>query len=216
MGLAVNNSVGSLPLVPRYAVLGDGNTEKHYIHLMCRYERITNVVALPKLPRNQPQTISALYQWIQNNSRGYTNFFWIIDLDAIFKETKEQEKKSTLESFQSVYVNLGKHPTIIPIINHPCLEYWFLLHFQLPSKHFDCYDSSIGQKMDSELLQYMPNYIKAKKRYYKFKNKEDIYTALKPYLSNARKRSKSISFDLNNPFQNLSEMYKIFDELKIP
>ncbi|WP_394801476.1 RloB domain-containing protein [Belliella filtrata] len=105
---------------------------------------------------------------------------------------------------------MKKHENVIVIINNPCLEFWFLLHFENSSKFFDT-----CAKAETKLKQYLKDYEKTQK--YFTKQDSDIYLKLKPYLQDAITNSQKLGqFDQNDPYKALCEMYLLFqaDELK--
>jgi len=64
------------------------------------------------------------------------------------------------------------------IVNNPCLEYWFLLHFDPSGKTYrNCDEVTV------KLKRHLRDYEKSE-RYFKKKD-NDIYIRLKPYLRNA-------------------------------
>ncbi|GHU62272.1 hypothetical protein FACS1894123_02920 [Bacteroidia bacterium] len=135
--------------------------------------------------------------------------FWIIDLDNISKETNEAKKgeMTALQQFKEHYRQVPEN--VIVIINNPCLEFWFLLHYKQTTKYFATY-SDLGK----ELKKHLPNYQKTEK-YFK-KSRQDIYQHLKPLLETAINNAKQTgNFDFDNICKGISEMHKIFEKLQI-
>ena len=93
-------------------------------------------------------------------------------------------------------------------MNNPCLEYWFLLHFQKTNKVFTaCTDA------EKQVSQHLEGYEKTEKF---FKKDNDIYKQLKPYLQTARKNATALgSFDTHNHSKAMCEMPLLFQELKL-
>ncbi len=90
------------------------------------------------------------------------------------------------------------------LINNPCLEIWFLLHFKFTSKPFkDCSET------ENMLKRYLSDYEKSQKYY---KNRRlDIYKRLRIYLQKAIKNGKKLgTFDFKNMESPKAEIYKIF------
>jgi hypothetical protein len=95
------------------------------------------------------------------------------------------------------------------IVNNPCLEYWFLLHFKQTSKYYETY--AILEKL---LKKYLPDYDKSEK-YYK-NSRQDIYQRLKSYLKAAIDNAGRLGeFDFANTETGIAEMYKLFNEDEI-
>lgn len=108
--------------------------------------------------------------------------------------------KTRKEIYRKIYV----------IVNNPCLEYWFLLHFEnLGRTYKNCGD------VTTKLKRYLPGYDKSA-RYFKKKD-NDIYIRLKPYLRTAINNAKALgSFEKENPEKGMCEMHEFFlcDEFK--
>ena len=90
------------------------------------------------------------------------------------------------------------------IVNNPCLEFWFLLHFIQTSKYYRrCSD------VTRVLKKYLNGYEKTEKFFKKRDN--DIYLRLKPYLQKAIQNAAAIDvFDSENPEKAICEMYELF------
>lgn len=92
-------------------------------------------------------------------------------------------------------------------MNNPCLEFWFLLHYEQTLKYFATYSD-----LKKELNKHLPDYQKTEKY---FKNsRQDIYQHLKSNLATAINNAiLTGTFDFNNTHKGLSEMHKVFNEL---
>jgi len=128
----------SIPILSkqRVAFVVDGNCESWYIQMLKRNERSISVNLEPKIP--QKKKLSEQYKMVLDLSLDYDNVFWIIDFDVINSETRSKKKgiKTPLQEFNEYFDQIEndyKHIKII--INNPCLEYWFLLHFESTSKY---------------------------------------------------------------------------------
>ncbi len=147
------------------------------------------------------------------SGKEFTKVFWVIDLDTVIKETTESPKgkKSPIITFKDFRADLiNNYPNVVVIVNNPCLEFWFLLHFEKTSKYYDtCYSA------EKQLKRYLKNYEKTRKFFMKENN--DIYMKLKPKIQTAIHNSLALgSFDDQNPKKAMSEMELLFqsDELK--
>lgn len=98
-----------------------------------------------------------------------------------------------------------KYPNIKIIINSPCLEFWFLLHFEENIDIFEnCNEATVLLK--KHLIAYK------KKQKYFTKQDDDIYLKLKPNLENALNNANALAlFDTKNPYKGLSEMQLFFE-----
>ncbi len=199
-------------VVPTYAIVVDGETEIWYFQMLKRNERQLKINIEPKLP--QKKSVKEQYQFVKELSKQeYSRVFWIIDFDKIIKETREtpKGKKSSLQTLIEQRQKLLKkeYKNVTVIIINPCLEFWFLLHFEKTSKQFDaCY------KAETDLKKYLKDYEKTQKYFTKPDN--DIYLKLKPHLKTAITNSSSLGvFNIDAPSKALSEMFLLFqtDEL---
>jgi hypothetical protein len=191
---------------PSFAIVVDGETEVWYFQMFKRNERSINVSIEPKIP--QRKKLSDQFITVETLSQDYTKVFWIIDIDVILKETKEAKagKKSQLDLFLEYKKIVDeKHPNIKIIINSPCLEFWFLLHFEKKIDTFkNCNEATLLLK--KHLVGYK------KKQTFFTKQNNDIYLKLKPHLEKALNNAKELElFNTKNPYKGLSEMQLFFE-----
>lgn len=183
-----------------FAFVVDGDTEVWYLQMLKRNERNLNINIEPKLPSKK--SIKEQFKMVQSLANDYTQVFWIVDYDVIIKETKESKKGT--ESSEQLFIRLRKKiqkkDNVVVIINNPCIEYWFLLHFKKTSKFYvDC------NSAEKHLKQYLKGYEKSRKYFTKQDN--DIYLKLRRNLNNAIQNSKKISkFNKLNTNRAVCEM----------
>ena len=198
----------NIPTKQSFAVVVDGETEYWYLQMLKHNE--------PDIPFNikpqilQKKNIKQQYELVTDLSEEeYDKVFWIVDLDVLLKEEREKRNStSPLQQFLNYYKSLSKQKKIVVIVNNPCLEYWFLLHFQKTNKVFTaCTDA------EKQVSQHLEGYEKTEKF---FKKDNDIYKQLKPYLQTARKNATALgSFDTYNHSKAMCEMPLLFQELKL-
>ena len=191
-----------------FAVVVDGETEYWYLQMLKHNE--------PNIPFNikpqilQKKNIDQQYGLVKDLSEEeYNKVFWIVDLDVLLKEEREKKSNpSSLQKFLSYWQQLSKQNKVVVIVNNPCLEYWFLLHFQKTNKVFTaCTDA------EKQVSQKLKGYEKTKKF---FKKDNDIYKQLKPYLQTAKENATALgSFDTYNHSKAMCEMPLLFQELKL-
>jgi len=194
---------------PSFAVVVDGETEIWYLQMLKRNERNIRVSIKPEIPNKK--SVKEQYNLVcELSGKEFTKVFWIIDLDTVINEVLKG-KKSSLEIFDEYRTDLSKnyHNVVVIVIN-PCLEFWFLLHFEKTSKYFDtCYSA------ETQLKRHMRNYEKAQKFF--TKQNDDIYLKLRPNLKTAIENSIALgNFDNQNPKNAMCEMELLFqsEELK--
>ena len=198
---------------PTFVFVVDGETEFWYIQMLKRNERHINLKVEPKIPNKK--TVEAQYSQVVDLSKSeYSKVFWLVDLDTIIKESNEvpKGKNTPLSTFISLRKKLmQEHQNVEVIVNNPCLEFWFLLHFKNTSRFFDtCI------KAETELKKYLNDYEKTQKYFTKQGN--DIYLRLKQHLKTAILNADGLgSFDSDEQTKAVCEMSALFqtNELRV-
>ena len=187
------------------AVIADGQTEQWYLECVKKHYRggsLRGVNIAPKLP--QKKQIDELVSLAKEKvTEGYKKVVLIIDFDEILSNDDEFERFKILVNTTDVWMK-----NVIVVVNNPCLEYWYLLHFEKTNRFY----SGFNNEMKKALQKYLPNYDKGKKYYCDI---PDIYTRLggNEGLSAAKDNVKSLpTFDIHTcKDRGVSEMSKIFD-----
>jgi len=191
-----------------FSFVVDGKCELWYLQLLKQHENL-NINLEPKLP--QKKKLQDQFDLVKDLEKESEKVFWIIDFDSIMKETQEARKgnKTALKVFQELYAKSLKNKNIVVIINNPCLEYWFLQHFEQTSKYYATYEN-----LERSLKKYLSDYEKTE-RYYKSVS-QNIYQKLKPNLQTAISNAEKLGvFDFENYQKGFTEMHKIFEELQL-
>ncbi|QHI35817.1 hypothetical protein IMCC3317_11650 [Kordia antarctica] len=191
-----------------FAFVVDGKTEVWYLQMLKRNERELNINIEPRLPSKK--SISEQYKMVDELAEDYTKVFWIVDYDVIIKETRESQNRT--ETSEQLFVKLKekveKNKNVIVIVNNPCVEFWFLLHFEKTAKLFtDC------NSAEKQLKKYLKDYEKTQKYFTKQDN--DIYLKLKGNIKIAMEYSKSLKFNKANTNKAICEMNLFFEILEI-
>lgn len=187
-----------------FAFVVDGDTEVWYLQMFKRNERELNINIEPKLPSKK--NIPEQFKMVKDLAEVYTKVFWIVDYDVIAKETREAKKG--VETSEQLFIKLKekaeKFDNIIVVVNNPCIEFWFLLHFEKTSKLFtDC------NSAEKQLKKHLTDYEKTRKYFTKQYN--DIYLKLKHKLSDAKVNSENLKFDKYNTSKAFCEMNSLFE-----
>lgn len=197
---------------PAFAVVVDGKTEVWYLQMLKRNERDIRVSIKPEIPNKK--SIEEQYNLVCDlSNKEFTKVFWIIDLDTVIKEESEapKGKKSPLKIFDEYRIELlNNYKNVVVIVNNPCLEFWFLLHFEKTSKYF-----STCSGAETQLKKHLTNYEKTQKFF--TKQNDDIYLKLRPFLNTALENTIILgNFDHQNPTRAMCEMELFFqsNELK--
>ena len=111
----------------------DGECEQWYLNMIKRNEQV-NFKITPEIP--QHKSIKDQYESVQDYlNQDYERVFWIIDFDTIIKEEREAKKgHSPMQEFQSYYRLAMAEEKVVVIMNVPCLEFWYLLHYNSSHK----------------------------------------------------------------------------------
>lgn len=191
---------------PVYAIIVEGQTEACYFHMLKRNEKNIRVNIEPKIPERK--SLKDQYEKAKTLvAEGYDKVFWIVDLDAIIMAPPPKKGEKQIDIFLQYQEACKKADKIEIIINQPCLEYWFLTHFEDCNAGFTKCD--VAEKL---LKKHINGYTKTQPFF--TKENHDIYLRLKAHLPNARERSKKQKpFDKDSPARGLTEMHKLFDEL---
>ncbi|MCD8740218.1 RloB family protein [Mucilaginibacter roseus] len=197
---------------PAFAIVVDGETEIWYLQMLKRNERDIRISIKPEIPNKK--SLEDQYKLACDLSKKeFTKVFWIVDFDTVVKEESEKPKgkKSLISTFNDYKAVLAEeYPNVVVIVNNPCLEFWFLLHFEKTSKYF-----RTCSEAENQLKKHLKNYEKTQK--YFTKQNDDIYLKLKPEIKNALQNAIALgNFDSHDPTKAMCEMGLFFltEELK--
>ena len=191
-----------------FAVVVDGETEYWYLQMLKHNEPNIPFKIRPQIL--QKKNIKQQYELVTELSEEeYDKVFWIVDLDVLLKEEREKKNNtSSLQKFLNYWQQLLKQEKVVVIVNNPCLEYWFLLHFEKTTKIFTtCID------VEKEVSRHLKGYEKTEKF---FKKDNDIYKQLKPHLKTAISNASALgNFDTQEYVSAMCEMPLLFKELQL-
>lgn len=189
-----------------FSFVVDGECEIWYLQMLRKNENLLNINIRPELP--QKKKLSDQFKMVTELAEESEKVFWIVDFDSINKETQESKKgyKTTLQQFKE-YCNQASGNVIV-VLNNPCLEFWFLLHYKQTKKYFSTYT-----ELEKELKKYLFDYQK-KEKYFK-NSRQDIYKRLQSLLETAITNAKQAgNFNFDNTHKGISEMHRIFEEIR--
>ena len=130
------------------AVIIDGKDEKWYLETVKEHypnADMKKATIKPDLP--QKKSVEALFALAQQKlAMESTQVILILDMDSIIKNSQEFEHfkvyyEKYLKSTQDTLtprekVKYGWMNNLVIIVNTPCLEFWYLLHFSKTHKFF--------------------------------------------------------------------------------
>ncbi len=210
--MARNNPKRKASGKKKFTILVDGETEIWYFQMMKKHEALP-VDIKPDLPAKKK--LKDQYEEVLEYAKHSDKVIWMLDFDTLIKEESETKAKgkSKIQEFKEYVSKLKKFDNVEVLVNTPCLEYWYLLHFTETGKYFANCESVVKELKKNDCLK---DYQKTQS-YYKKKN-NDIYKKLKELQKEAIARAKKLGdFDLNNTETAKAEIYKVFDlfDLKI-
>ncbi|OYQ81609.1 hypothetical protein B9T19_02780 [Ignatzschineria sp. F8392] len=142
-------------------LLVDGESEQAYLQgynqeYLRRKNPQVNLSIQPKFFNNNLNGKEAELKKAMDDGHDYV--FWLVDYDVILKE--EREGANTKEKLQAINRKLqeqarkkGCQYEMLYMV--PCLEFWFLLHFENTTKHF-----SNCSEVEKALKCHLPEYSK--------------------------------------------------------
>lgn len=208
---------------PAIALIVDGKDEKWYVDRVKEHYPCTALKAIkikPELPERKK--IQDLFDLAKGKlEEEYTFVVLIIDLDEPLKDINEFNKfKELYTKYVAAQSNslVGRQKSnydwmknLLLIVNNPCLEYWYLLHYSKTTKFFSDFAAL------SPTLHKIPDLSEYEKceRYYN--NHPDIYERLNKNNGLTTARTNAIPFDLgtctNQGCSGMNLMFDYFDKL---
>ena len=169
-----------------YVILVDGESEISYINNI----KSSNIRVLPEIPKHK--SLRDMYKMFKEKLEEFDKVFWIIDLDVVIRENRLNILKSYIKNYEE---NI--------IINNPCLEYWFYLHFNRGKNFNNNCDNVINNLKKIDIFK---DYTKSSK------NIKNLVKYLKPYLNIACTNAKNRKCSLDELI-SCSQMYKLIEIL---
>lgn len=190
------------------AVIIDGDTENWYIKQVKQQYNpdVTRKLKItPEFPEKKKVKELFNLAQIMIERETYTTVFLIIDLDEVLKyDTEWNCFKEFYRKYKAPEASYEWMRRLKVIVNNPCLEYWYLLHFKHTERFYKDYASL---RPDLRRIPTLSEYEKTDKYY---NSLPKIYTRLSEYLSAARENASE--FNLMQATElGCSEMFKIFD-----
>lgn len=200
------------------AIIVDGQDEKWYVNKVKENypcEALKPIKIKPELP--QKKKVQKLFDFAKSKlEEGYTYVILIFDMDGPLKDVEEFNKfKELYDKYLCARYNklngrqkskYGWMCNMLLIVNNPCLEYWYLLHYHKTTKYYKDYAS-----LSSELHR-IPELAQYEKSDDYYNGNPNIYERLNKNNGLKNARDNAIVFDLNNcQIQGCSEMNLLFD-----
>jgi hypothetical protein len=171
-----------------YIILVDGKSEILYLNLI----KTSNVKVLPEIPKKK--SLQDMYELFKSKLSKADNIYWIVDLDVVIKENNLHILQDYLKHYKD---NI--------IINNPCLEYWFYLHYKSRGNFSNrCDDVIKALKKEDDLFR---QYTKC------VSDIEQVVKLLESRLETAYKNAQNRPCDLEE-LLSCSQMDRLIKKLK--
>lgn len=199
-------------------VIIDGKDEKWYLETIKEHYpnmAMKKATIKPDLP--QKKNVEELFSLAQQKlSMESSQVVLILDMDSIIKDNYEYERfkvyyEKYLKSSQDALSpreksKYGWMSKLVLIVNTPCLEFWYLLHFSKTTKFFPDFST-----MEATLKK-QPGLASYDKSEGYYKKSPNIYERLGGEKGIRTARSNAVPFDLNeSKSKGFSEMNKFFE-----
>ncbi len=131
-------------------------------------------VPRPKIYSNPEDMIKSVIEELNlKNTKSLKGIFLVIDMDVFYKDNKKMEsykrRKKQIEKMGEENLHF--------IESRPCIEFWFLLHFEQTDKLFEsCNEVEKELKKEGRLPDYCKKDNYTEKLYSKLKNLINIAT----------------------------------------
>lgn len=198
------------------AIIADGEDEQWYLAQAKEHypnETLKHTKLKPEMSQSKKSQdlFMAAKEMID---MGYTHVVLIVDLDTVRKDPKD------LNSFKELYKRYKNAKEgrvkkndkwmnrLIVLVNNPCLEFWYLLHYKQTTKFYQDYDCL---KRDLRKIPSLSQYEKSESYYY---SNPDIFMRLggNEGLTIARRNSSLHDFSIDECSNHgISEMRLLFD-----
>ena len=194
-------------LLPTFLIIVEGKSEKVYFNTLKKNfgEQMKGIKVIPEL--NISHLSVKKIEEYQKSNRGYTHYFWVIDLDVVLRENR-------LDNIRSAIKRSRELKNVDLIINYPCLEYWFYLHLN-ESGNFGRECDKVIDKLKSDFPDIFKNYDKSRERV------KEVTQKLLPHLERAIENSKKRGCyvekwvdGIDDGEINCSQMEKIFEKFR--
>jgi len=195
-----------------YLVYVEGETE--VIYLLNFNSREHPFIIKPELPRNYEikKQFMEIKRLIEIETE-YEKIYWILDGDQIVHNNE-------LETFKRILKEIKQNKTlkekVILLVNNPCLEFWFLLHFKPTTRKYIRCEHTIK---DLKNIHKSPNINektlkKLINNYCKNANYiEKLIPHLKSYTETAIENAKRIGDFNPQEINSCAEIYKLMEEI---
>lgn len=225
MARKINNGRAPKKIKPAVAIVVDGKDESLYLTIAKGYycevrPALRSVKVKPELPTDKK--VAELFEYAKDLlNQAYTHVILVLDFDDPLNKEDEYEQFAKYYGwYQKVHDSetklAAKHrnewgwmKNLTLVVNNPCLEYWYLLHFA--KGNVVRFYKQYSPELESDVRK-QPGFDKYDKSEDFYRKKPDIFTRLGGLDGLAHARSFKQEFRLETcREQGVSEMKKVFD-----
>lgn len=197
-------SVGNRTIIPKILILTEGYSEEIYFTELIRILSLNTVTCRKSVSTSCKGILREAEQEIlkfKDSDDELTYIFCIFDLDTV-------RDRSHLEILAKIN---SSGLTIIPIYTFPCIEIWFLLHYECNSRPFHSKGKkSIGDTVKSYFInKYAPEYTETNEVIIKhLASQYDVamHNSIRLYEQQAQVKT-------NNPITNIHALINLFKNI---
>ena len=197
-------SVGNRSLIPKILILTEGYSEEIYFKKLVELLSLNTVEVQKSTHTDSDGIVKNASTHAKGSKRAgdeYSFIFCIFDLDTV-------RNRNFLNTISTYKTGLTE---IIPVYSFPCIEIWFILHFEVCTKPFHSKDKkSIG---DTVKEYFTKNYVEN----YSEMNTESIEQLVHLYkraIHNARQlAAHQTEVDSNNPITTIHNLVILLDNI---
>lgn len=199
-----NRNVGNRTIFPKILILTEGLSENIYFDELIKVLSLKTVFSRKSISTSSKgilQEASNEVSKLNNSDDEWTYIFCVFDLDTV-------KDRSHLELLGRISTNFTQ---IIPIYSFPCIEIWFLLHYECNARPFQSNGKkSIGDTVKSHFIKtYSPLYFET--------NEEVIRPLAHNYVvaihNSIRLYTLQVEVNSNNPISNMHALVTLLKNM---
>lgn len=193
--------------IPRILILTEGLTEEIYFKTLKKNLKLNSVEVLKSSYTDSNGIIQdAKSKGIKSvdNHNEYNYIFCVFDLDTV----KNKQFLLEIEQYNRKYEKISS--SIYPILTFPCIEFWFILHYNCHSAPFsDGQNRSVGENTKVEFKKYQEEYHETS-----YKCIDDLALKYKTAMHNARVlMEQQMNCNSCNPVTNIHQLIMLLHNI---
>ena len=193
--------------IPRILILTEGLTEEIYFKTLKKNLKLNSVEVLKSSHTDSNGIVkdakSKGMKSVENHNE-YTYIFCVFDLDTV----KNKQFLSEVEQYNKKYEKISS--SIYPILTFPCIEFWFILHYNCHSAPFsNSQNRSVGENAKVEFKKYQETYHETS-----YECIDDLTPKYKTAIHNAKVvMEQQINCNSSNPVTNIHQLVMLLDNI---